>query len=106
MNANGVDRNKRTVKAGVCGRQAVLISIIAMNIEAVDAVHAFELFKSIERYLASTGDKLQQLGQFFLVKRSDSPPEPLDLWRRRIVVVILSISFPIVNINVWETRDQ
>lgn len=77
-----------------------------MDVETVDAVHAFKLFESIERHLASTGDKLQQLGQFFLVKRSDSSPEPLDLWRRRIVVVILSISFPIVDVNVRETRDQ
>lgn len=76
-----------------------------MDVEAVDAVHAFELFKPIERYLASAGDKLQQLGQFFFVKRSNCSPEPLDLWRRRIVVVILRIGFPIVNINVRETRD-
>lgn len=77
-----------------------------MDVETVDAVHAFELLESIERHLASTGDKLQQLGQFFFVKRSDCSPEPLDLWRRRIVVVILSISFPIVNINIRKTRDQ
>lgn len=77
-----------------------------MDVETVDAVHAFELFKPIKRHLASTSDKLQQLGQFFLVKRPNCSPEPLDLWRRRIVVVILRISFPIVNINVRETRDQ
>jgi hypothetical protein len=77
-----------------------------MDVETVDTVHAFELFESIERHLASTSDKLQQLGQFFLVKRSDGSPEPLDLWRRRIVVVILSVSFPVVNVNVRETRDK
>lgn len=47
--------------------KSILVAIIAVDIEPTEAIHALKFLKAIERYLASSGDELQQLGTFFLV---------------------------------------
>lgn len=51
-----------------------------MDIEFAEPVHALEFLETIQWHLASTSNELQQLGLLFLLERSDSAPEPLNLW--------------------------
>lgn len=69
----------RTVKAGVRGREAILVAIIAMDVESADSIHTLQLLEPVQRHLAGSGDELEQLGAFFFVERADSTPQPLDL---------------------------
>ena len=71
---------KLTVKASMTTRQTILATIIAMDIEFAEPVHALEFLETIQWHLASTSNELQQLGLLFLLERSDSAPEPLNLW--------------------------
>lgn len=50
-----------------------------MNIESAEPVHTLKLPEAIEWHFAGTRNELQKLGPFFLVERSHSAPEPLDL---------------------------
>ena len=59
-------------------RQTVLATIIPMDIELGEAVHALELLEPVKRHFRSTGNKLQQLGTLFLIKGSNRTPEPLN----------------------------
>lgn len=77
-----------------------------MDVESTEAVHALKFLEAIERYLAGSGNKLQQFGTLLLVVGSNSSPEPLDLRGRSSVVVILGIALPVVNINFRKTRNQ
>lgn len=77
-----------------------------MDVEPVDTIHTFQFFETIEGYFAGAGDELEQLGSFFLVEGPDSTPEPLDLLRRRIVVLVLRVALPVIYVNVGETRDE
>lgn len=84
-------------------RQPVLIAIIAVDIEATEAVHALKFLEAVERHLAGTGDELQQLGLLFLIEGADSAPEPLDLRGRGRVVVIFGVVLPVIDVDLWET---
>ena len=77
-----------------------------MNVEAVYAVHTLEFFEPVERNLAGSRDELKQLRTFLFVKRPDCTPEPLDLLRRGVVIVIFRIGLPVIDINVGETRNE
>lgn len=95
-----------TVKAGVRAGQSLLVAIITVNVESVDAIHSLELFKAVERYFTCARDELQQLGQLLLVEGSNRAPEPLDLLTGWRVVVVLGVVLPVVHIDVWQTRDE
>ena len=56
-----------TVEACVRARKSVLVAIVTVDVESTEAIHSLKFLKAIERYLASSGDELQQLGTFFLV---------------------------------------
>ena len=71
-----------------------------MDIEPTEPVHALEFPESVKRDLASTSDKLKKLSSFFFVEGADCTPEPLNLRRCGLVVVIFSMVLPIININV------
>lgn len=86
--------------------QTVRGAVVAVNVEAVNAIHSLELLEAVERHLGGTCDKLDELGTLFLVKRADGAPEPLDLRRRRVVVVVLGVALPVVNVDVGQTRDE
>ena len=77
-----------------------------MDVEATETVHPFELFEPIEWYFAGTCHELEKLGSFFFIKGTYRSPEPLDLWRRGLVVVVLRIVFPVINVDVRETGDE
>ena len=77
-----------------------------MDVEAVDSVHALEFLESIQRHFTRTRDELQKLGAFFLVKGSHRTPEPLDLGRRRRVVLVFRVALPVVHVNVRQARDE
>jgi hypothetical protein len=49
---------------------------------------------------------LQQLGLLFLVEAADSAPEPLNLWRGLLVIVVFSVVLPVIDVNVRKTRDE
>lgn len=88
------------------GWETVFVARVAVNVEAVDTVHAFQFFEAVQRNLTGTCDKLQQFGKFFFIKGSDCSPEPLDLRRRLGVAMILGIASPIIHIDVGKTRDE
>jgi hypothetical protein len=77
-----------------------------MDIELAESIHSLKFLETIERYLASTSDELQQLGAFFLVKGSYSSPEPLNLRGRGTVIVILSIILPVIHIDIRKAGDE
>ena len=71
-----------------------------MDIEPTEPIHTLEFPETVQRDLAGTGDELKKLGPFFFVEGADCTPEPLNLRRGGLVVVIFSMVFPIININV------
>jgi hypothetical protein len=86
--------------------QSILITIIAMDIESAETIHTLQLLETVERNFASSGNELEKLGTLLLVVGSDCSPEPLDLWRRCGVVMILGIALPVVNVNLGQTRNE
>lgn len=70
---------KLTVETCVCARKAILIAIVAVDVELADTVHTLQLLEAVKRNLASTRDKLEQLSTFLLIEGADRTPEPLDL---------------------------
>lgn len=87
-------------------RQTILATIITVNVELGEAIHTLKLLEAVEWDLGSTGDELQQLGLLFLVEAADSAPEPLNLWRGLLVVVVLGVVLPVIDINIRKTRDE
>jgi hypothetical protein len=49
-------------------RKTVLTTVVAMDIESAEAIHAFQLLEAVERHLAGSGDELKELSTLFLVK--------------------------------------
>lgn len=86
--------------------ETVLVTIVSVNVEATDAIHALKFLEPVQRHLASSRNKLQQFGKLFLVKGSDSSPEPLHLRGRSCVVVVFCVASPVVNVNVGKARNQ
>ena len=87
-------------------RQTVLATIITMNVEFGEPIHTLKLLEAVERDLGGTGNELQELGLLFLVEAANCAPEPLDLRRSLLVVVVIGVALPVVNINVRQTRDE
>lgn len=87
-------------------RQTIFVAIIAVDVESVDAIHTLQLLETVEGHLAGSCHKLQQFSALFLVERSQSSPEPLDLLRRWIIVVVLCVALPVVDVDVRQTGDQ
>lgn len=77
-----------------------------MDVEPGEAIHALKLLKAVERHLTSARDELQQLSALLLVVTAHGAPEPLDLWRGGRVVVIFGVGFPVIDINLGQTRDE
>lgn len=77
-----------------------------MNIKTTEAVHALQFLKPIQRHLAGSSHELKELSTFFLVKRADCAPEPLDLRRGSGVVVVFCVALPIIHVNFRQTGDQ
>jgi len=77
-----------------------------VNIEAANAVHALKLLEAIEWDLGCAGYELEQLGALLLVEGSNSSPEPLDLLRRRSVVMVLRVALPVIEINIRQAGDE
>ena len=102
----GSPRRILTVETRVRAWKAVLVTIVPMDVEPADPVHALKLLEPVERNFTGTGDELQQLGPFFLVKRAHRTPEPLDLRRRGRIVVIFGVHLPVIHVNFRKTRDQ
>lgn len=92
--------SRLTIEAGMRGRKSVLAAKVLMNAEVCEAVHAFKLLEAVERDLSSTSNELQELGALFLAKRSYCSPEPLDLRRAGIVVLIVGVCLPVGDIDV------
>ncbi len=80
--------------------QPVFVAVISVDIEPTKPIHTLQLPETVERDLAGTGDELKKFGPFFFVEGADCTPEPLNLRRCGLVVVILSMVLPIININV------
>jgi len=72
-----------------------------MNVETVHAIHALQLLEAVKRDLARASDELQKLRSLLLVKGPDGAPEPLDLLRGRRVVLVLGVTLPVINVDVW-----
>ena len=50
-----------------------------MYLEFLEAIHPFKSSKPLQWNLACAGDKLEKLGTVGLIKRTQRPPEPLNL---------------------------
>ena len=83
--------------------QAIFIPIVAVDVEATETVHALELFEAVQRHFTGSGDELEELGALFFVEGADGSPEPLDLGRGGLVVVVFRVVFPVVDVDVGET---
>lgn len=59
--------------------EAILVTVVAMDIEPVDSVHTLKFLESIEWHLAGSGHELEQFRTLFFVEGADCTPEPLDL---------------------------
>jgi hypothetical protein len=77
-----------------------------VDVESVDSIHALKLLEAIEGYLACSCDELQELGTLFFVERSHGPPEPLDLSRSGVVILVLRVPLPIVDVDFGKARDE
>lgn len=66
----------------VCRGQSISGTVIAVNLELLDAVHALECGEALQRHFRRAGHKLQELGPVSLVEGAKRSPEPLDLYRR------------------------
>jgi hypothetical protein len=84
-------------------RQTVLAAIITMNVKLGKAIHTLKLLEAIKRHFGSSSNKLQKLGFFFFVEAADCAPEPLDLWRGLLVVVVFGVVLPVVDVDVGKT---
>jgi hypothetical protein len=99
-------REIKLVEASMAGGQLVLARIVAVDIELGETIHAFQLLETVERDFTGTSDELQQFGALFFVEALDCAPEPLNLRRGGLVVVVLGGVLPVVDVDVWETGDE
>ena len=90
----------------MAGWKTVFATVIAVNVEPRETVHALEFFETIQGNFAGASNELQELGTFFLIERTDCPPEPLDLRRSGGVVMVLCVILPVIHVDVRKTRDQ
>jgi hypothetical protein len=97
------ETKKLTIEASVTTRQTILAAEITMNVELGKAIHALKLLEAVEWNLGSAGDELQKLGLFFLVEAANSTPEPLDLWRGLLVVMVFGVVLPVIDVNIGQT---
>lgn len=102
----GIGSDGLTVEACVGTWKSIFVTVITMNIESTEAIHAFQLLEAVERDFACSSDELQQLSTLFLVVRTDSTPEPLNLRGGGGIVVILGVALPIIDIDLGKTGDQ
>jgi len=86
--------------------KSVLVAKIFVDAKPSVTVHALKLFEPIEWNFACTSDELQKFGALFLVEGSNSTPEPLNLWRSRVIIVVLGVVLPIIDIDFRHTRNQ
>ena len=59
---------KLTVKARVRAWKPILAAVITVDVESTEAIHTLQLPEAVQRYLASSGNELQQLGTLLLVE--------------------------------------
>jgi hypothetical protein len=95
-----------TVEAGVRAGKPLLVAIVAVDVESIDTVHAFQFLESVQRHLGRARDELQKLGPLLLVERPHRTPEPLDLLRRSSVVVVFGVALPVIHVDIGKTRDE
>ena len=100
------DGDSLTIEACVGTRQAILVAVVAMHVESGEAIHALELTEAVQRHLACPRDELQELSTFFFVEGADCTPEPLDLRRGSLVVVVFGMVLPIVHVDIREAGNQ
>lgn len=77
-----------------------------MYVEACKTIHTLKFFETIKWDFAGSSNELKKLSTFLLVKGPYSSPEPLNLWWRNGVLMIVSVVFPILNINFRKPRDK
>jgi hypothetical protein len=90
----------------MAARQAVLRTVVSMDVKSRESIHALELFEAVQWHLGCARDELEQLGAFFFVERSNGAPEPLDLRGRRCVIVVVGVVLPVVDVDVRETGNE
>lgn len=99
-------RQRLTVEASVRAGQAVLVAIVTMDVEATEAVHAFKLTEAVQRHFACARNELQELRSLFLVEGANGTPEPLDLRRGCRVVMVFAVVLPVVDVDIWKSRNE
>ena len=84
----------------MAARQSLRPAKIPVDIELAESVHTLQFLEPVQWHFACTRHELQQLGALLFVKAAYSAPEPLDLRRRRGVVVIFGVVLPVINIYI------
>jgi hypothetical protein len=61
-------------------RQSIGRAIVAVNLEFLRSVHAFQGAEALQGNFRCAGDELKELGTFGLVEAAKGAPEPLNLF--------------------------
>jgi len=48
--------------------QTIFISVVTVDVESADTIHALELLEAVKGNFAGTGYELQQLGAFLFIE--------------------------------------
>ena len=59
---------KLTVETGMRARKAILVAIVAMDVELAHTVHTLKLLEAIEGNLTGSSNELQKLRTLLLVE--------------------------------------
>ena len=94
------------VEARVRRRQPVSRAVVAVDLKLLRPVHPLKGREALKRHLGRPSHKLHEFGLIRLVKRTQGSPEPDDLQRVGLVLVVLCVGLEIVDVNVGQSRQQ
>ncbi len=101
-----VGRQIKLIEARVSRRQTVSRAIVTMNLEFLRPVHALECGEALQRHLRASRDELHELGLVSLIERPQSAPEPDNLQRGVLILVVLRVGLEVVDVDGGQPRDE
>ena len=87
-------------------RQAIRITIRAVDRKALGALDALEIAEAVQRYTRCARSEAEQLGTLVARERLERAPPPDNDWIGAGVAVVFSGGTPLINVNVRRARDQ
>jgi hypothetical protein len=86
--------------------EAVACAVGAVDGELLDAMYALEVRKPAEGDAARACREGEYLGALLPTEALERPPPPYDRRVGRVVAVVLRRCSPLVDIDVWRSRDE